>query len=270
MGLQGVLEGKEMIKIFVSAWVVFLIVHTAVGQETINAPTHNSNMTGDDPQKIFGSRIDPVGRDQIVENRAAYFISESGYTSIPQVCDIYENLTKKWIYKQGPETGDYGYLKNASMILSLSYKGDCNEFAILMASMVKSISGATRIMFGRGPEKSHAWAEVYIGNINKDKESVKQICNWLKEKYDIKEINLDLDPSSGETWLNLDWGEDWSKPAVCPGGSPKFNAPETKVVIADRAVKGLQTSPLSNFTISCRTVNATLNEPSRIRCSYCQ
>ena len=239
--------------------VMLLIVNSGMCEDnSLSDSTHGLNETY--LHKVFGSRVDPLGRDNIVRNKAAFFISESGYMSISQVCDIYKNLTRTWTYIKGPETGNYDYLNNASALLSVQYKGDCNEFAILMASMVKSISGATRIVFGRSPEKSHAWAEVYIGNRKNDEKSVTRITNYLEKKYNITKINLDLNVTSGDAWLNLDWGEDFSKPAPCPGGSPRFNAVDTYPVYSDKAVKGLQTSPLSRFTIyPCEMVNASLN-----------
>jgi hypothetical protein len=239
--------------------VLLLIVHTGMGEESsLNNPTNGFDEIY--LKKVFGKCIDPVGRGHVVENEAAKFISEGGYTSILQVCDIYKNLIKNWKYKNGPDTGNYEYLNNASTIIDLSYKGDCNEFAIMMASMVKSISGATRIQFGMGPEKSHAWAEVYIGNMNKDKNCITYIINYLKNRYNIKEINQDTNISTGDVWLNLDWGEDINKYAPCPGGSPKFNASSFKHPYSDTPVRGLQTYPLSKFTtIPCKNVNTSTN-----------
>ena len=237
---------------------LLLIVNPGMGEEgnSINDQTHGFNKTY--LENIFVSKINP-GPSNTVRIEASKFVSESGYASIPQVCDIYKNITKKWIYILHSDTGNYDHLNNAPTIINISYKGDCNEFAILMTAMVKEVAGATRIVFGVSPEKSHAWAEVYIGNVKKDKKSVNQICNWLKTKYNITDINLDPDTTTGEYWLNLDWGADFSRLAPCPGGSPKFPSAEPPIVVySDKAVIGLKTAPLSKFTIHpCRMVNAT-------------
>jgi PKD repeat protein len=218
---------------------------------------YNPNMTYRAIRNTFIQKIEP-GK---VHQKAVEIINlkSSGSRTIDQTCDIYNYLTRHWTYIEGAKNETYDSLFNASTILGLKNKGDCNDFAILMASMVESIGGTTRIVLARGPESSHAYAEVYLGNVLTDNKTVTQIVNWLKEKYNKKDITTTKNLSSGDVWLNLDWGKNIFLAADCPGGSPVFSAKESIVVYTYKPpMTTLNPTPISLFT-SCpyEKVNAS-------------
>jgi PKD repeat protein len=223
-----------------------MIPFTTAGPE---AAIYNPNMTYETIKNTFIKKIEP-GK---VHKKTVEIISSksSGSRTIEQACDIYSYLTNHWTYVEGAKNETYDSLFNASTILELDNKGDCNDFAILMASMLESIAGTTRIILARGPKSSHAYAEVYLGNMRNDNKSVMQIINWLKTKYNKKEITTTKNLSSGDVWLNLDWGENILKPADCPGCSPLFTAKDPIIVYTYKPpMTTLNPTPISLFTLS--------------------
>ncbi|VVB64432.1 PKD domain protein [uncultured archaeon] len=211
----------------------------------VGGVTYNPNMTYKAIKELFIQKIEP-GK---VHQKTVDVLKSSGSRTIDQACDIYSYLTKHWTYVEGAKNETYDSLFNASTILAMNNKGDCNDFAILMASMLESIAGTTRIVLARGPVSSHAYAEVYLGNMVTDKTRVTQIINWLKEKYNKNEITTTRNLSSGDVWLNLDWGRNNFAVADCPGGSPPFPAKERIIVYTYKPpMTTLNPTPLSIFS----------------------
>ena len=146
----------------------------------------------------------------------------SGDYTIEQVSAIYDHLKENWHYLRDPRGVDY--FKNASESLDLGKKngcvgvGDCDDFAILMAALVESIGGTTRIILARNNSTGgHAYSEVYIGQLNTTGNQVDEIIGWLKQEYEADKIFTHIDTDTEEVWLNLDWGAD-EKGNAHPGG----------------------------------------------------
>ncbi|MEI6103331.1 MAG: transglutaminase domain-containing protein [Methanothrix sp.] len=147
-----------------------------------------------------------------------------GEYNINQMAAIYNAMAGGgWFYYSEADGTDYFQSANMTLqrgkISSTIGRGDCDDFAILMASLIESLGGSCRITFAYDIQKKlgHAYAEVYLGQIG-DPE-VDQILSWLKEQYSktyLQGINMTAD----EVWLNLDWGDD-PKKASYPGG-PNF------------------------------------------------
>ncbi|MBN1323512.1 MAG: hypothetical protein JW986_05860, partial [Methanotrichaceae archaeon] len=166
---------------------------------------------------IFNSRVD-VG-ERIVRDTALLLAADyPGELSIDQVCAIFEFMkvgggsSRGWTYVQDPRGIDYyayasqtlenGQKKNVSGI------GDCDDFAILMAALVESIGGTTRIILAYNQSVGHAYTEVYLGCVNQSGDRVEDVVEALKERYEIEKIFTHIDTTTGEVWLNLDWGAD--------------------------------------------------------------
>ncbi|MDD1742629.1 MAG: hypothetical protein LUQ47_04770, partial [Methanotrichaceae archaeon] len=166
----------------------------------------------------------------------------SGDHTIDQVCEIYSylkygnNSRKPWSYVDDPRGLDY--FNYASESLSAggasgsAGAGDCDDFAILMSSLVESIGGTTRIILAHNNSTgSHAYAEVYLGQLNAQNSQVANIIKWLENKYNTDKIFTHVDTDSKDVWLNLDWSADH------PGG-PIFPADRYDVLwIRDRIRK---------------------------------
>jgi hypothetical protein len=84
---------------------------------------------------------------------------------------------------------------------SVSGIGDCDDFAIVMASLIQSIGGTARV--NQIPE-NHLYTEVYLGNLNQDGREISTIVNYLMWNYRTNEIYVHVDPISKDVWLNLD------------------------------------------------------------------
>lgn len=137
-----------------------------------------------------------------------------GEYSIDQVCRIYEYLYKNWKYVSDPRGQEY--FANASNSIINDLSGDCDDFAILMATMLESIGGKTRISFAHGPEGGHAFAEVYFledpqvmyDKINYHFQGILEVIFGIAK---VDEVNY-MPDSKGGIWINLDYSSKY------PGG----------------------------------------------------
>jgi len=150
-----------------------------------------------------------------------------GEYSIDQVCEIFNTLRKGWFYFSDPIYANK--YKNPDRTLqdgkisNTIGMGNCDDFAILMSSLIASLGGSTRITFASNMSgtEGHAYSEVFLGSENDS--HVDEIINWIKVKYNLMEIP-GLNREDGKVWLNLDW---W---ANYPGG-PYFEEGEQKTVV---------------------------------------
>lgn len=145
--------------------------------------------------------------------------SSSGYYNLAQVCDIWEYCYKNWIYVDDPNGEDF--FSPASNTIQIGLKGDCDDYAILLAALVQAIGGTSRVVTASDEQGNnrHAYAEVYLGT---SQESAQNATDYICRRYSCGRNALwthhETD-SSGVTryWLNLDW---W---ANYPGGPYRFD-----------------------------------------------
>jgi len=146
-----------------------------------------------------------------------------GEYSINQITQIYNALARSrgWFYYS--DQANKNSFQNANHTLYMGKikdtigVGDCDDFAILMASLLQSIGGSTRIIFAYDEQNNtgHAYTEVYLGE--RDSPQVDSLLHWLKKEYKVEEIQ-GLNNTTNETWLNLDWGSDIAE-AAYPGAA---------------------------------------------------
>jgi len=86
-----------------------------------------------------------------------------------------------------------------------------------MAALVESISGTTRIILAYNKSVGHAYTEVYLGSVNEPGGRVEDVITALRGRYDVSMVFTHVDTSTGDVWLNLDWGPD-SSGQYHPGG----------------------------------------------------
>jgi len=228
-----------------------VITFTTASAPDGTGTTYESKKTVAELGKIFDQRVqveNPLVHDQATE----LAMQSPGEHTIEQICYIHSYLTKKWNYIGDPRGADYYKYANETIELgkkgNLAGAGDCDDFAILMSALVESIGGTTRIMMAKGPQISHAYAEVYLGRISQEDRNVNRIVNWLRNKYNIKTIQTHKDMDTGDVWLNLDWGKDKFK-ASYPGGAFFQAEKHYPIYIKDTIKKvPLSSSPLALFT----------------------
>ncbi|HAX47872.1 MAG TPA: transglutaminase-like domain-containing protein [Ignavibacteria bacterium] len=129
---------------------------------------------------------------------------------IRSVCAIFDNVFRNWNYQRDP--GGMEYFEKAGVSV-YTYSGDCDDYATLMVSLIKSLGGEGRIVCVSG----HAYPEVYLGK-DLTKDELKDIQRGIDAYYEekgsrtrVKYLNYHYD-SNGTVWLNMDYQERY------PGG----------------------------------------------------
>lgn len=123
-----------------------------------------------------------------------------------QICEIFDYCFTNWKYVNDPN--GHEYVASASESIEGNLSGDCDDFAVLMASCMLAIGGNACINTSWGPEGGHAFAEVDIASIGES--SMRNAINQHFSQFSNSGLYTRRD--GGHLWLNLDW---W---ASYPGG----------------------------------------------------
>ena len=130
--------------------------------------------------------------------------SHAGERNVAQICDIWEKTYRKWTYVSDPK--GFEYFSPASNTINIGLKGDCDDFAILIASLVESTSGSARVILAQGADEGgHAYAEVYVTDNEQDFDSIAQ---YITKRYNCRSVAYHVeydDDAIPSYWLNLDW-----------------------------------------------------------------
>lgn len=123
-----------------------------------------------------------------------------------QICEIFDYCYKKWRYVNDPNGQEY--LASASESIANYLTGDCDDFAILMASCFLAIGADVCVNTGRNPNGGHAFTEVDISQFDSS-----DVLVTIKDRFSSYSISqLHTRSANGKVWLNLDWQ------AAYPGG----------------------------------------------------
>ena len=172
------------------------------------------------------NRMVEPGNPLIRETAEILASSHPGDLRFEQIYDIYNYLkygdgTKNgWSYVRDPRGIDSWNYANESLRKGEKGNcvgvGDCDDFAILMASFIESIGGTTRIILANNSVGGHAYTEVYLGRLD-DPSQIDAIVEWLIQESGAGKVYCHIDTDTKEAWLNLDWGLD-EKGNAYPGG----------------------------------------------------
>jgi len=181
------------------------------------------DLTVEDLRRLFDARVEP--NNEYVHHKALVLASKyPGSHNIKQICSIFEYLkdgdssTRSWSYVNEARGEDfYGYANYTLRVgeeAGCTGAGDCDDFAILMSSLIESVGGTTRVIFSTNDSRgeAHAYTEVYIGTLGDPDSEVIWIIGWLMQKYSTRKIFGHIDTNTKDVWLNLDWS------ASHPGG----------------------------------------------------
>jgi hypothetical protein len=150
----------------------------------------------------------------IVRNAAARVAAgEQGSFSVEQVAAVWSHVRGQWRYVNDPQGSEYFAL--ASETIDNSFVGDCDDFAIVVASMITAIGGRTRIVMMNGPEGGHAYPEVCLEAEAEDvRARLDTHYRALTDREFRQRVNgIHFRPAGDcRLWLNLDWN------AGVPGG----------------------------------------------------
>ncbi len=123
-----------------------------------------------------------------------------GNFNIGQIASIYSYIYSNWKYVNDPISRDY--FAKASETIESNLTGDCDDFAILMATCIQGIGGESRIVFAQNSTGKHAYAEVKIAN---DENTGIQVINNMRAFYGENLGTIHYKNNSDGVWLNLDW-----------------------------------------------------------------
>ncbi|WP_397444663.1 transglutaminase family protein [Polaribacter sp. R77954] len=109
------------------------------------------------------------------------------------IIKIKDHIYSHWHYLSDPKTNGDTW-RSAEATLALKYKGkypgDCDDFAILLASLARQVGLTSRVISGFTNNAGHAWAEFLVTR----KVSKKSVLNLSDYRVDEKGI-----------WVSLDW-----------------------------------------------------------------
>lgn len=116
-------------------------------------------------------------------------------SQVEQILAMQNHIKTNWHYIFDPDTGSDTW-RSAEATLSLKYQGkysgDCDDFAILLASMARQIGLRSRMVGGFDKEYGHAFAEFLVPD------------NILSNS---QLSGLDYRKDYSGVWISLDWFE---------------------------------------------------------------
>lgn len=130
-----------------------------------------------------------------------------GEFNIDQICEIHNFVKSKWKYVNDPKGLEY--FSSASNTIANDFTGDCDDFAILLASLIQNIGGEVRFSMAYKKNSGHAFTEVRLNQSLKEirKGIEKYYSNYFSMKYGKAEIDIIgyRTDEKGNIWVNLDW-----------------------------------------------------------------
>jgi hypothetical protein len=143
-----------------------------------------------------------------------------GDTRVLQYFSIFKEIKSRWVYVYDPMGEDF-YSSASENINSLAhndrFKGDCDDYSIMIAACIRAIGGEVRLVRTRvtqrnGTSIGHMYPEVKVG----DKKELENIAHVIKTVlFPIEAGNSPIryfQDSKGDVWLNFDYNDDF------PGG----------------------------------------------------
>jgi hypothetical protein len=132
-----------------------------------------------------------------------------------QCLSVFREIRKRWVYVHDPAFEDY-YARASETLKQMEFdnrfKGDCDDYSILMAACIKSIGGEVRLVRTTvkredGTETGHIYPEVRIG----DEKDLEMISYLIKEElFTLESKNKDIfyhQDEAGDIWLNFDYND---------------------------------------------------------------
>lgn len=147
--------------------------------------------------------------------------SYPGPYNIDQVCAIWYNVKTKWKYTNDPRGQEYFATASETF---WAVGGDCDDFAIFVASLIEAIGGATRIVLATNETNGHAYTEVFLAKTESDAKALYQAIARLFGSG--RHYTFHYHAAKDGYWLNLDWSAEY------PGG-PYFKATQEIFIYPD-------------------------------------
>jgi len=143
--------------------------------------------------------------------------NSSGALSLEQVCNAFDAVKPpNWTYFHDPQRTRFGEdVAYASESIRIGLRGDCDDFAVLVAGCIRAIGGACRIALTYAEHGTgHAFAEVYVG----DARNTIAASQYIMRRYSVVHVFCQYDQKTAGWWLSLDWSG--SNSGQYPGQDP--------------------------------------------------
>jgi hypothetical protein len=158
-------------------------------------------------------KIDSTNETTIAYTKMHVNQFHTGPYSVDQTCDIWNYTVPNWTYVTDPSGGDspFGdHFNYASESIANGLRGDCDDFAILMAATNIVLGGNSRVVYAASPTlpEAHMYAEAQYDNTS--------FVSIIQTRYKLSNTTtIYYHPGN---WLNLDWFN-WPLAAAHPGGN---------------------------------------------------
>jgi transglutaminase-like putative cysteine protease len=163
--------------------------------------------------KLYYEKLLPFFEDDERAGQKAKEITSDleGTYNIHQVCRVFDFVVENIEYICDPDDEDVWSSPDDTLA---SMGGDCEDQAILVASMVQALGGDVRIHF----TPDHAYASFFAGN----NESLKYLASGISRYYNIERNTLSITSyhDGFGNWIVLDPTVDF-----CPGSPPLGSEP---------------------------------------------
>ena len=150
-----------------------------------------------------------------------------------QFFSVFKEVYGQWKYVYDPANEDY-YSKASSTLKQLNddeyFKGDCDDYSIMMAACIKAIGGEVRLVRttveqSDGTTIGHLYPEVKFGTKDDLERVVYLIKNVFFENESAgKAINY-YQGGKGFIWLNFDYNDSY------PGGKYQSEIRDSEIII---------------------------------------
>ena len=199
-----------------------------------------------------GSREEAAIRDSGVRDRIVASIDPSAPTTrtyaaqvasrdqgafhVGQVAAIWTEVRGHWSYVNDPRGNEY--FAHASETIDNRTEerlvGDCDDFAVLLVSMIEAVGGDARVVMSDGALGGHAYAEACVpGEPDAIVRDLQAHYRRARSRQRVTQVHYRTDATCA-VWLNLDWSaqvpggpygrEDWAV-AIHPDGKTETLAP---------------------------------------------
>ncbi|MDH5493605.1 MAG: transglutaminase-like domain-containing protein, partial [Myxococcales bacterium] len=129
--------------------------------------------------------------------------TQEGTFHVEQVASLWAKVRGEWRYVNDPRGTEY--FARASETIENEYAGDCDDFAIVLVSMVSAIGGEARLVMMDGPQGGHAYAEVCIDEASDEvRDRLARHYRRQRNRQRLREIHF-RPSESCQVWLNMDW-----------------------------------------------------------------
>ncbi|MDR2410683.1 MAG: transglutaminase-like domain-containing protein [Bacteroidales bacterium] len=133
-----------------------------------------------------------------VKSSLLYF--DEYYPKYRQICrqfSLLKYIKENFKYVSDPSNFDYFAPPQESIKLMA---GDCDDYSILLASVLKAIGANVRIVWA----PKHVYPELYCGNKMEFEKYVNAIYTFFEQEVKTKQIYYRMD-KNGNYWINIDY-----------------------------------------------------------------